>query len=153
MAGYGAALPDANTELNSKFLLEIDNIAIMAFEKLTFGDSEWGLITNRTGADDLTKQTASGLKKETTLTIEKHLRVGGAADVNELVQWHQLGSKNKKSGSVVMMDRDGNETLRINFKGAWVSKVGFPELDASQEDQNSVWTFDLSIPEFIVETA
>jgi len=148
---YGAASADANTELNSKFLLEIDNISVMAFEKITIGDSEWGLITNRTGADGLTKQTASGLKKETTLSIEKHLRVGGAADVNEIIQWHQLGSTSKKSGAIALLDRDGNEVMRLNFKEAWVSKVGFPELDAASEDSNSVFTFDLSVPEFVVE--
>ena len=44
---------DANYQPNARYLVEIDGIALMACEKATFGDSEWGIIEGRTGADPL----------------------------------------------------------------------------------------------------
>jgi len=144
---YGKAAPDANYETNAKFLLEIEGIAIMAFEKITMGDSEWGVIEGRTGIDELVKGTSSGLKKPMVITVEKHLRVGGADDVKEIIDWHNAGSKDRKSGAVAHLDRDGAETIRFNFKNAWIPKITPFELDASQDSNPTVFVFDLSIPE------
>jgi len=146
---YGKAAPDANYELAGKFLLEIDGIAIMAFEKIKIGDSEWGLGEGRTGADPLTKTTFSGLKKPNIITIEKSVRVGGVDDVKEILEWHLSGSKDRRDGSIVTLDRDGQEIYRENFKNAWVSKVTHPERDASSDDAQLTYTFELSVSEVV----
>jgi phage tail-like protein len=138
---------DANYQPNAKFRLDIDDITITSFEKVTFGDSEWGVIEGRTGVDPLHKITSSGLKTVTTITLEKHLREGGASDVAELINWHQSGSKDRKSGAVVILDREDVEQLRFEFKNAWVSKVTIPELDAAQEASATIFVVELSIGE------
>lgn len=140
-----------NYESNALFSLEIDDISIMSFEKVTFGDSEFGVIEGRTGIDPHYKQTSSGLKMTTDITIEKHLREGQKSEVLEITDWHQGGSKDRRSGAVVIHDRLGTEVIRFNFKDAWVSKASYPELDANQENNPVVFTFTLSVGEIVPE--
>lgn len=140
---------DATYVPNARFILEIDNISIMSFEKVGMGDSEWGIIEGRTGADDLIKNTSSGLKTVTTFTIEKHLRdSGGSEDIKELINWHAAGSNDRRTGAIIIQDREGAELLRYEFKYAWISKHTPPELDASQDNSPLVFIFELSVGEF-----
>lgn len=136
---------DANYEPNAKFILEIDDIAITSFEKVTIGDSDWGIIEGRTGTDALHKITSSGLKSPTTITLEKHLRDGGAGDVVEIINWHAAGSKDRRSGAIVILNRDDEEQMRFEFKNGWISKFTAPELDAGQENNPTVFTFEISV--------
>lgn len=139
---------DANYQPNAKYLVEIDGIALMACEKVTFGDSEWGIIEGRTGADPLHKITSSGIKTATTITLEKHLREGGVDEVREMINWHASGSKERKSGAIVLQDRDGLELMRFEFTNGWVSKFTSPEMDATQDNSPMLFTFELSVGEY-----
>jgi phage tail-like protein len=142
----GKAPADATLVPNAKFLLEVDNITIMSFEKITIGDSEWGVIEGRTGTDELHKLTSSGLKTVTTFTVEKQLRdEGGADDVKEIINWHAAGSKDRRTGAVVFLDRDDNELIRLEFSHGWISKFTYPELDASQNNTPLAFIFDISV--------
>lgn len=143
---YGAAGPKADNELSSKFAIEIDGIRLAAFEKCSVGDSEHAVIESRTGIDPLTKQACSGLKNIQTVTIEKNLRVGGADDLEELINWHRAGSADKRSGSIISLDRDGNEIHRLNFADGWISKWTPPEFDASS-DEAQMHVFEITVPE------
>lgn len=137
---------------NAKFILEIDNISIGSFEKVSFGDSEWGVIEGRSGNSPLTKITSSGLKTVTTITLEKQLRDGGAAAVQELVDWHNAGSSDRRSGAVIYLNREDEEIQRISFDYGWVSKVTPPELDASQDNTPLVWSFEISVGSYTVSS-
>lgn len=130
---YGSAEANANVELNSKFRVEIDGVAVMAFEKFKLDDAEWGEVNARTGADDINTRTSSGLRKPHRMTVTKHLRVGGWADIAQFWEWFEKGSKERKDGAIVVLDRDGNDVGRVNFKEAWVQKSSFPEHDANNE--------------------
>lgn len=147
MPGFGSAAPDADYELNSLFRLEIDGIQVMAFEKVTIGDSEWTEGTSRTGIDGLIKNTFSGLKNPQEITLEKEARVGGAADINQIIEWHQSGSSDRRNGAIIQLNRGGNPIMRLNFSRAWVKKWTPPEWDASADDTAARHTFVLSVPE------
>lgn len=148
MSGYGQAAPDANVELKSLFRIEIDNIGIMAFEKCSIGPSEWTVMENRTGIDPLMKTRHSNLQKPIDVTITKSERTGGAEDVNEMITWHQAGSTDRRSGAIVMLDRDGEEIRRFNFRNAWVSKYTPSEMDASNETDAASHEFVIAVGEF-----
>jgi len=143
-------VPNATYIPNAKFLLEIDGISIGSFEKATLGDSEWAIISGRTGDYALHKVTSSGLKTVTTLTLEKHLRDGGRDEVNEMLEWHKGGSKNRKSGSLVIADREDVEQIRYNFNDGWVSKITPPPMDASQDNSPLVFIFEISLGTYSV---
>lgn len=147
---YGTAAPDANPELANQFLLEIDRIAVMAFEKVIIGASEFDVGINRTGIDPATLRTFSGLMKNTTIEIEKHLKVGGVADVKQFIDWHRQGSKERKSGAIALTGRSGEEIMRWNFTNAWVSKTDQLEFDASQETEPVTFKFTLSVSEIVL---
>jgi len=142
---------DATYVPNAKFILEIDDIAITSFEKVTMGDSEWGILDGRTGTDPLYKITSSGIKTPSIITIEKHLRDSdGISDIKPIITWHQAGSKDRRSGAIVVLDREDKEQIRFEFRNGWVSKFTPPELDASQENNPSIFAFEISIGEFTV---
>lgn len=142
---YGTAPAGAISEIAVKFILEVDSVALTAFEKITISDSEWGVVPNRTGNDGLNMQEDSGLKKVQTIEFTKHHRAGGTADIKQLLTWHNAGAKDKRSGAVVYFDRDDTELMRLNFKDGWVMKVKPPESDAETEDAKMTWVFTLSI--------
>jgi len=147
MAEYGNAAPDAEVQLNSRFRLEIDGIQLMAFEKVTIGDSEWTEGTTRTGIDKLVKQTFAGVKNSIEITIEKNERIGGAADINQIIEWHQSGSSDRRTGAIIYLDRAGDPIRRLNFSNAWVKKWTPPEADANADDTAATHSFVLSVPE------
>lgn len=147
---YGSAAPDANLELANKFVVEIDGIALAAFEKVKLPDLEWAVGETRTGIDALKKQTYSGLQKPGVISLEKALRVGGVADIKKLLEWARGGSTDRRSGSIFLTDRDGQEVLRFNFKNGWASKAAVPEMDASADSPAATFTFEISVPEWTV---
>jgi len=150
MPGYGTAAANADVQLTSQFRLELDGIQVMAFEEVEIGDSEWSEITNRTGIDGLVTQTSSALKKPIDITIKKHERVGGAADIDSIIAWHQGGSGDRRNGAIIYLDRAGAVIRRLNFGNAWIKKYTFPPLNANEESGKAVHSFVLSVPEISV---
>lgn len=146
---YGSAQPDANPELGAHFRLEVDNIAVAAFEECTLGASEWNTMDERTGIDGDTSQPVSGTKKPETCSCVKHLRVGGVEDILQLLNWHRKGSKDRRRGAIVHLDRDGNEIMRWNFTGGWISKRGEIPLKAAGGADPIPFPFDITAPEFV----
>ncbi len=145
---YGQAAPDANVETKSRFRIEIDNIQIMAFEKCVIGASEWTTGENRTGIDPPMKQRYSGMQKPIDVTLTKNERDGGAADVNEIIAWHQAGSRDRRSGAVIMLSQDGEEIRRFNFRNAWITKYTPSEADAANETDAMTHEFVLAVGEY-----
>ena len=137
-------------ETGSKFMIEIDGISIMAFEKCTLGDSEWGKIESRTGLSPLSKEISSGIKTTTMLTAEKNLRVDGVSDIKEIINWHASGSTDRRSGSLVWLDRDDQELMRANFGNAWVCKTTMPDLDATADNNPMTFKFEIVMGTFEV---
>ena len=61
------------------------------------------------------------------------LKWGMSADM-ELYDWHRqivLGEVVRKNGSIIVLDRQGNEVARWNFVRAWPTKYDIPDFNAS----------------------
>ncbi|MEZ4445171.1 MAG: phage tail protein [Polyangiaceae bacterium] len=58
-------------------------------------------------------------------------------DDRELYDWHQRiadGNIERKNGSIVLLDRKGDEVARWNFDRAWPTKWDGPDLNGESND-------------------
>ena len=73
-----------------------------------------------------------GLTKYSNIVLRR-----GVTDDRELYDWHRRivqGDIERKNGSVVLLDRRGQEVARWNFFRAWPSKWDGPDLNAEGSD-------------------
>jgi phage tail-like protein len=114
------------------FLVEIDGIAQAAFHEVSGLDSTIDVIEHREGGDNTTPRKLPGLTKHANIVLR-----WGLTDNDELYRWHRdavRGTIDRKSGSVVLLDRQGQEKLRWNFVQAWPSKWTGPTFNAEGTD-------------------
>jgi phage tail-like protein len=145
MAGYGSAAANAEVQLSSGFRIEIDGIQIMAFEEYEFTPLEHSVIEHRTGIDPLINRTSSGITKKAQLTLTKHERVGGVADVNAMLNWALAASTDRRNGAVITLDRAGETIRRTNFSDGWVSQYTPPSGNANEADKIMTHKFVLEV--------
>jgi phage tail-like protein len=114
------------------FLVEIDGIAQAAFHEVSGLDSTIDVIEHREGGDNTTPRKLPGLTKHANIVLR-----WGLTDNDELYRWHRdavRGTIDRKSGSIVLLDRQGQEKLRWNFVQAWPSKWTGPTFNAEGTD-------------------
>jgi phage tail-like protein len=114
------------------FLVEIDGIAQAAFSEVSGLDSTIDVIEHREGGDNTTPRKLPGLTKHANIVLR-----WGVTDSDELYRWHRdavRGQVLRKSGSIVLIDRQGQERLRWNFVQAWPSKWTGPTFNAEAAD-------------------
>lgn len=84
------------------------------------------------------EQTTSGLKKRpgktkfANITLKRSAVGADAA----LLEWYRKvlnGSTERKSGSIIYLDREGKELMRYNFFEAWPCRWKAPELNANSD--------------------
>jgi phage tail-like protein len=124
------ALPDPYGNFN--FHVEIDGISRAAFHEVSGLDSTIDVIEHREGGWNTTPHKFPGQTKHANIV----LRHGMAAD-RELVDWHQSiveGQIDRRNGSVILLDRRGQEVARWNFVRGWPSKYTGPSLSAEASD-------------------
>jgi phage tail-like protein len=117
---------------NYNFLVEIDGITRAAFHEASGIDSAIDVIEHREGGQNTTTMKLPGLTKYSNLVLK-----WGATDDHQLHDWHQQcvnGNVTRKNGSVVLLDRQGNEVERWNFTNAWPSKWTGPSFTAEGND-------------------
>lgn len=91
--------------------LTIDGAEAAGFEKIVEVESDY-----RNGDDPVTHKRP-GKAKYKNITLKR----GFIAD-DSLLAWFELGEKaERKSGSIIYLDREGNEVLRYDFVAAWPS--------------------------------
>ena len=64
----------------------------------------------------------------------------------ELYNWHRQaveGNVERKNGSIIVLDRLGNEVGRWNFFEAWPTKYDAPDFNAEGTD-NAIETLELA---------
>lgn len=118
--------------LNFNFLVEVGGIARAAFQEVSGLDSEIDVIEHREGGDNLTPRKFPGQAKYSNITLK-----WGMTDDNQLYQWHRSaieGEVQRKDGSIVLLDRRGQEVARWNFFKAWPSKWDGPDFNAEGND-------------------
>ncbi len=117
---------------NYNFLVEIDGIAQAAFHEASGFDSTIDVVEHREGGDNLTPRKLPAMTKHGPITLK-----WGLTDSAELYNWHRdavKGNLQRKSGSIVLLDRSGAEKVRWNFVNAWPSKWTGPSFTAEGND-------------------
>ncbi len=114
---------------NFNFIVELDGIATAAFSEVTGLDSTIDVIEYREGGRNTTPLKLPGMTKYSNIVLKR-----GMTDNVELFEWHRqavLGNLQRRNGSIIVLDRQGNEVARWNFVNAWPTKYDAPDLNAS----------------------
>ncbi len=117
---------------NYNFLVEIDGITRAAFQECSGFDSTIDVIEHREGGENTTLRKLPGMTKYSNIQLK-----WGMTDDRELYDWHRdtvQGNIERKNGSIVLLDRKGDEVARWNFIRAWPTKWDGPELNAEGTD-------------------
>jgi phage tail-like protein len=118
--------------LNYNFLVEIDGITRAAFQEVTGFDATVDVVEYREGGSSATPRKLPGQTKYSNIVLK-----WGLTDDVELYQWHRdvvNGNVQRKNGSIVLLDRAGNERVRWNFFSAWPTKWDGADLNAEGSD-------------------
>lgn len=117
---------------NYNFLVEIDGISRAAFQEASGFDSTIDIIEHREGGENTTLRKLPGMTKYSNISLK-----WGITDDRELYDWHRRivqGDMERKNGSIVLLNRRGEEVARWNFVRAWPSKWDGPDLNAEGTD-------------------
>jgi len=123
-------IPDPYGAYN--FLVEIDGITRAAFHECSGFDSTVDVIEHREGGENTTLRKLPGMTKYSNIVLK-----WGITDDRDLYDWHRQvvrGDIQRRNGSVVLLNRRGEETARWNFVRAWPSKWDGPDLNAEGTD-------------------
>jgi phage tail-like protein len=120
--------------VNFNFLVEIDGITEAAFQEAGGLDSTIDMIEHREGGENITTRKIPGQVKFSNITLKR-----GLTDNTELYDWHRQWvdgdpAAPRKNGSIVLLDRQGQEKARWNFFNGWPCKWTGPSLNAEQND-------------------
>ena len=123
-------MPATDPIANFRFLVEIDGIVQAGFADCSGLSSTIESIEYREGGDSLTVRKLPGKISYADITLK-----WGLTATRELYDWHaQCASGSlplpRKNGSIVLLDRSGQEAVRWNFFAAWPTKWEAPSLSA-----------------------
>jgi phage tail-like protein len=117
---------------NFSFLVEIDGITQAGFSECTGFGASTDPIEYREGGETKTVRKLPGLTKYTNVTLK-----WGLTDSKELYNWYRdvvNGKIQRKNGSIILLDLEGQEKVRWNFFEAWPSKWDGPDFNAKGND-------------------
>jgi phage tail-like protein len=112
---------------NFNFLVEIDGITRGAFHECSGFTSSVEVIEYNEGGS-LSSMKLPGRVKYANLMLKR-----GMTDDLELYKWHLSvvqGAIQRKNGSILLLDRAGNQVARWDFTQAWPTKCDGPDLNA-----------------------
>ena len=136
----GQRLPDPYR--NFSFRLEIDGIHQGGFSDCSGFGATTDPIEYREGGDTRTVRKLPGLTKYPNITLK-----WGLTDSRELYDWYRdvvNGKIVRKSGSIVLIDLEGNDKVRWNFFDAWPTKWDGPDFTAKGNDV-AIETLELAV--------
>jgi phage tail-like protein len=117
---------------NFRFLVEIDNIIQAGFSDCSGFGSNVEVVEYREGGDAATVRKLAGKTSYPDLTLK-----WGITDSRDLYDWHLAGIKgasDRRNGSIILQDDQGNEKIRWNFFAAWASKYDGPDFSGKGND-------------------
>jgi phage tail-like protein len=119
---------------NFNFLVEIDGIVRAAFHEVGGLDSSVDVIEHREGGENITTRKIPGQVKFSNVSLK-----WGMTDDVDLYKWHRQWVEGdpaapRKNGSIVLLDRQGQEKARWNFFNAWPSRWSGPAFNAESSD-------------------
>ena len=128
---------------NFNFLVEIDGITQAGFSDCTgFGANTDPIEYREGGMPENTVRKLPGLTKYPNITLK-----WGLTDSRELYDWYRdvvKGKIERKSGSVILIDLEGQEKVRWNFFEAWPTKWDGPDFSAKGTDV-AIETLELAV--------
>jgi phage tail-like protein len=119
---------------NFNFLVEIDGIVRAAFHEVGGLDSAVDVIEHREGGENITTRKLPGQVKFSNVSLK-----WGMTDDLDLYNWHRQWVEGdpaaaRKNGSIVLLDRQGQEKARWNFFNGWPSRWTGPAFNAEGSD-------------------
>ncbi|MCU0725848.1 MAG: phage tail protein [Planctomycetes bacterium] len=118
-AGAAAGLPagvEAAPAPRFSVRLDLDGIPVARFAEIRGGGATVEIVEYRDGDDPVVRKRP-GKVKFNNITLER-----GVVSDPSLLDWFRKGlsgTTERKSGSIIYLDREGNEVLRLNFSEAW----------------------------------
>ena len=125
------------------FLVEIEGISRAAFQEASGFDSSIEVEEHREGGENITTRKLPGMVKFSNIVLK-----WGLTDDHELDDWYQQWASGdpaakRQSGSIVLLDRQGQEKRRWNFINAWPTKLTWPSFNAENSDL-AIMTLELA---------
>jgi phage tail-like protein len=122
---------------NFNFLVEIDGITQAGFQDCSgFGAStdpiEYREGNENPGRDPITVRKLPGMTKYNNITLK-----WGLTDSTELYDWYRditKGMDVRKNGSIIVLDTQGQEKVRWNFRNGWPTKWDGPDFTSKGND-------------------
>jgi phage tail-like protein len=119
---------------NYNFLVEIQGIARAAFQEASGFDSSIDVVEHREGGENTTLRKLPAMTKYSNITLK-----WGTTDDRDLYNWHRQWvtgdpAAQRQNGSIVLLDRQGQEKVRWNFFNAWPAKWTGPSFNAEGND-------------------
>lgn len=118
---------------HSNFRVEIDGLTVASFSEVSGLVAEGGSIDYREGTDRTnTVRKLMGLQTYTPIVLKR-----GSTQNKELWTWFLNivnGARDRRNGSIILMDEARNDVLRWNFVNAWPTKVEGPSLNAANNE-------------------
>ncbi|GAB61454.1 MAG: phage tail protein [Candidatus Jettenia sp.] len=117
---------------NFRFLVEIDGIVQAGFSECSGFGSNVEVVEYREGGDAATVRKLPGKVSYPDIMLK-----WGITDSHELYDWHLTAVKGqiqRKNGSIILQDDNGQEKVRWNFFSAWPSKWDGPDFNAKGND-------------------
>ena len=127
--------------LKGDFLVEIDGIAQTHFRTLSGVSKEWSVNTARDGGDPPRHRKQRVMETVEDITLTQ----GRTTIATELEDWYESGDR--KSGSVIQLDHNGNEIFRWNFVESFPKKLDLGDWDGMSED-SSINTLIITCEDF-----
>lgn len=127
---------------NFNFLVEIDGITQAGFSECTGFEISTDPIEYREGGENTTVRKLPGLTKYANITLK-----WGLTDSRDLYDWYRdviNGKIQRKTGSIVVLDVDGKEKVRWNFKDGWPTKYNPADMNA-KGNEVAIETLEIAI--------
>jgi len=89
-------------------------------------------IEYREGGENRTVRKLPGMTKYPNIVLK-----WGLSDSDELYKWWKSimnGKVDRRNGSIILLDTEGNEKVRWNFFNAWPTKWDGPDFNAKGND-------------------
>ena len=117
---------------NFNFHVELGGITYAIFTEASGFDSTIDVIEYREGGENTTVRKLPGLTKYSNIVLK-----WGVTDNLKLYDWHHQaveGDVQRKNGSIVALNHQGQEVARWNFFEAWPTKYDGPDYNAEGTD-------------------
>ena len=117
---------------NFNFMVEIDGVSQARFAECSGFGATNDPIEYREGGENRTVRKLPGLTKYPNIVLK-----WGETDSDELWKWFKNivnGKVDRRNGSIILLDTEGNEKVRWNFFNAWPTKWDGPDFNAKGND-------------------